>query len=93
MSRNITFATPGRGLFASTSTHATIVAPVPRVRLHDLRHSYAMLMLESGVDLKTVSHALGHSTIRITADTSARVTPAIQQLTAERPVQQCSEHL
>lgn len=43
---------------------------LPPVRLHDLRHSYASLMLESGVDLKTVSTALGHSTIRITADTT-----------------------
>jgi integrase len=55
-----------------------------RVRLHDLRHSYASLMLESGVDLKTVSTALGHSTIRITADTYAHVTPAMQQSAAER---------
>jgi integrase len=57
---------------------------LPSVRLHDLRHSYATLMLESGVDLKTVSHALGHSTIRITADTYAHVTPAMQQSAAER---------
>jgi len=57
---------------------------LPRVRLHDLRHSYATLMLESGVDLKTVSQALGHSTIRITADTYAHVTPAMQQSAAER---------
>ena len=57
---------------------------LPAVRLHDLRHSYATLMLESGVDLKTVSQALGHSTIRITADTYAHVTPAMQQSAAER---------
>jgi integrase len=57
---------------------------LPPVRLHDLRHSYASLMLESGVDLKTVSQALGHSTIRITADTYAHVTPAMQQSAAER---------
>jgi integrase len=57
---------------------------LPPVRLHDLRHSYATLMLESGVDLKTVSMALGHSTIRITADTYAHVTPAMQQSAAER---------
>ncbi len=57
---------------------------LPPVRLHDLRHSYATLMLESGVDLKTVSQALGHSTIRITADTYAHVTPAMQQSAAER---------
>ena len=41
-------------------------------------------MLESGVDLKTVSPALGHSTIRITADTYAHVTPAMQQSAADR---------
>jgi integrase len=57
---------------------------LPPVRLHDLRHSYASLMLESGVDLKTVSTALGHSSIRITADTYAHVTPAMQQSAAER---------
>jgi len=57
---------------------------LPRIRLHDLRHSYATLMLESGVDLKTVSQALGHSTIRITADTYAHVTPAMQQSAADR---------
>lgn len=36
--------------------------------LHDNRHAAADLMLQAGVDLKTVSEHLGHSTIRITAD-------------------------
>lgn len=57
---------------------------LPRVRLHDLRHSYASLMLESGVDLKTVSTALGHATIRVTADTYAHVSPAMLQSAADR---------
>jgi integrase len=57
---------------------------LPRVRLQDLRHSYASLMLESGVDLKTVSTALGHSTIRVTADTYAHVSPAMLQSAAAR---------
>jgi integrase len=57
---------------------------LPRVRLHDLRHSYASLMLERGVDLKTVSTALGHSTIRVTADTYAHVSPAMLQSAASR---------
>ena len=44
-------------------------AGLPRsVRIHDLRHAHATLMRKAGVDLKTVSERLGHSTIAITAD-------------------------
>ena len=50
---------------------------LPKVRLHDLRHSFASLLLASGADLKTVSTALGHSTISVTADVYAHVSPAM----------------
>ena len=50
-------------------------AGLPKVRLHDLRHSFASLLLAGGADLKTVSTALGHSTISITADVYAHVSP------------------
>jgi integrase len=52
-------------------------AALPRVRLHDLRHSFASLLLAGGADLKTVSTALGHSTISVTADIYAHVSPAM----------------
>lgn len=39
------------------------------VRLHDLRHGQASLMLAAGVPMATVSKRLGHSSIAITADT------------------------
>ena len=60
-------------------TFARIVhdAKIPKVRLHDLRYSFASLLLAGGADLKTVSTALGHSTISITADVYAHVTPAM----------------
>ena len=38
------------------------------VRFHDLRHTAASLMILEGVDLKTISDILGHSSISITAD-------------------------
>ena len=38
------------------------------IRFHDLRHTAASLMMLEGVDLKTVSDILGHSSISITAD-------------------------
>ncbi len=39
-----------------------------KIRFHDLRHSCASLMLNSGVAMKTASQILGHSSITITAD-------------------------
>lgn len=48
-------------------------AELPRIRLHDLRHSSATLLLDLGVPLKVVSERLGHSSIAITADTYQHV--------------------
>jgi hypothetical protein len=43
-------------------------AGVRRVRLHDLRHGAASLMLAGGADIAVVSKRMGHSSIRVTAD-------------------------
>jgi integrase len=59
-------------------------AGVPHIRLHDLRHTFASLALEAGVDLKTVSNALGHSTISTTADVYAHVTDSLMRDAADR---------
>jgi len=59
-------------------------AGLPHVRLHDLRHSFASMALKSGVDLKTVSTALGHSTISTTADVYVHVTTSLLQDAAAR---------
>ena len=54
-----------------TSTFVALVAEtdLPPVRLHDLRHGAATLMLLAGMDLKTISDQLGHSSVVLTADT------------------------
>lgn len=57
---------------------------VPHVRLHDLRHTFASMALEAGVDLKTVSNALGHSTISTTADIYAHITDSLMRDVADR---------
>ena len=49
-------------------------AGLPPVRLHDLRHGAATLMLLVGADLKTIADQLGHSSIVLTADTYLSVT-------------------
>lgn len=41
---------------------------LPIVRFHDLRHSYATIMMQQGVNPKIVSTVLGHSSVDITLD-------------------------
>lgn len=41
---------------------------LPDIRLHDIRHTQATLLLSEGVDIETVSHRLGHSKPSITMD-------------------------
>ncbi|GAA4863957.1 site-specific integrase [Saccharopolyspora cebuensis] len=52
-------------------------ADLPPVRLHDLRHGAASLMLAAGVDMKVVQETLGHSQLAITADTYTSVYPTV----------------
>jgi len=51
---------------------------LPRIRLHDLRHTAATLMLAAGVNPKVVSERLGHASVVITLDTYSHVLPSIQ---------------
>lgn len=44
-------------------------AAVPKIRFHNLRHTYATLLLAKGVNVKVISERLGHSNIKITLDT------------------------
>jgi site-specific recombinase XerD len=48
-------------------------AGLPQVRLHDLRYSFATMLLELGKSPKTVQTLLGHSRISITLDIYSHV--------------------
>ena len=50
---------------------------VPRIRLHDLRHTHATLLLKNGAPLKVVSERLGHSSPAFTMATYQHVLPGI----------------
>ena len=54
-------------------------AKLPRIRLYDLRHSCATLLLIAEENPKVVSERLGHSTIVLTLDTYSHVLPTLQQ--------------
>lgn len=50
----------------------------PEVRLHDLRHTSATLLLQQGIHPKVVSERLGHASVTITLDTYSHVLPGMQ---------------
>jgi hypothetical protein len=54
------------------------------LRIHDLRHTHATLMLKAGVHPKVVSERLGHANISITLDIYSHVLPGIQEAAAEK---------
>ena len=69
-------------------THAFIrtarKAALRGIRLHDLRHTHATLMLKHGVHPKIVQERLGHATVSITLDTYSHVLPGLQEAAARR---------
>lgn len=56
---------------------------LPPIRLHDLRHGAATLMLAADIDIKIVSDTLGHSDTRITRDIYQSVLPHVGKNAAE----------
>lgn len=56
---------------------------LPRVRLHDLRHLQASLLLAAGVNAKVIQERLGHSRINVTMDTYAHLMPTLQREAAD----------
>lgn len=55
------------------------LAGIPHIRFHDLRHSTASILHSLGVDMKDIQVILGHSTIKLTADTYTQVSLKTQQ--------------
>ena len=59
-------------------------AGLEHIRFHDLRHTFATLALQNGVDVKTVSCMLGHYDAGFTLSTYAHATNKMQEEAAER---------
>lgn len=59
-------------------------SPLRRIRLHDLRHGQASLMLAAGVDMNIISKRLGHARSSFTADTYAHMLDGVGREAAEK---------
>jgi integrase len=82
---------PGGPLFVSDRSGAPLTtvtkqwhrireaAGLPELRLHDLRHTYASMLVNDGVPIYTVSAILGHSTVKLTERYSHLSTKTLQE--------------
>lgn len=69
---------------ASDHSHDLVTAAgLPPVRLHDLRHGAATLMLTAGVSAKVIQETLGHSRYTTTLDIYTSVLPTLAHAAAE----------
>lgn len=64
--------------FTQSFTRLVARSGLPRIRLHDLRHTHASIALAAGVSVKVVSERLGHSTPGFTLRVYAHVLPSMQ---------------
>ena len=84
------FPSPATGTMYSPETVARIHkrllkdAGLEDCRFHDLRHTFATLALQNGVDIKTLSGMLGHYSSGFTLDTYTHVTRKMQEEAAEK---------
>ena len=71
-------------------THEKILKAIgaEHVRFHDLRHTFATLSLKYGVDVKTLSGALGHYDAGFTLSAYTRATEGMKRSTADTVISQ-----
>lgn len=59
-------------------------AGLRRIRLHDLRHTFASLLIQNGESLAYVRDQLGHHSIQITVDTYGHLVPGANRQAVDR---------
>jgi len=80
--QGLVFAAPDGGCLYPEGVWRVFVAQaehlgLPRIRVHDLRHTWATMALTAGVHPKIVQERLGHSSISITLQVYSHVTPVM----------------
>lgn len=67
------------GTFSEHFERHAKAAGLPKIRVHDIRHTFATLALQAGIPAKVVSETLGHAGVAITLDTYSHVVPGMQE--------------
>ena len=57
---------------------------LPQIRVHDLRHSHASMLIDMGFDILEISERLGHESVKTTLDTYSHLYPDKDKQLAER---------
>ncbi len=71
-------------VLSQTFERLVVRSGLRRIRLHDLRHTHASLLVQDGVPIKVVSVRLGHSHPAFTMATYQHVLPGMQADAAAR---------
>jgi integrase len=69
--------------FSRAFRRHAMAAGLRPIRLHDLRHTHASLLLASGINPKVASERLGHHSVAFTLDVYSHVVPGMQSAAAE----------
>lgn len=77
------FSTSGKNCLAALQRHAKKLG-LPAIRLHDLRHSHASMLINIGTPPKVVQERLGHASIQMTLDLYSHLYPDKQKDVADR---------
>lgn len=73
-----------KSYFHKEMAKACAASGVPKIRLHDLRHSHASLLIEMGVPVLLISERLGHEDVETTLRTYGHLYPARNDDTMQR---------
>jgi Phage integrase family len=65
-------------------TRMLLKAELRKIRIHDLRHTFASLLLQHGESVVYVKEQLGHSSIQITVDTYGHLIPGANRAAVDR---------
>lgn len=84
------FLTPGHEPLDGDNVRRRVFHPllkaaaVREIRLHDLRHTYASLLIQNGESLAYVRDQLGHSSIQVTVDIYGHLVPGANRAAVDR---------